>query len=434
MKRHFVNGLLIVCLFWGTAARAGEGLWQGFQDNLEMDARAITFVTKNDPADSSLNPGNRLIRFEDYCAELELRPDFFWAGESLLLSFKPRLNLSSGWWSADLDDSGQRSEARLFVNEWLARFQVSDSLFISYGRENLQWGPSYLYSPSNPFFRDNGRKNPKREVGGMEFARLVWLAGQSLTLSMIANTGRGRQDFGSLGFDESLALKLDYQGLEDYAGLILSFKQEQGARLGWFLGGPVNDALLLYAEGALTQGVYALYPPGQNAPRHQGMELLQKDETAWAPQVLGGLSYTLESGPTLTLEYTYYGPGYDEDEARAYYRLGQDSGRLFTTAGPWQRVAARNLGQALDPGLIFLWRNYLMFQARQGEIKDCLDLTFRYTANLDDGSGRFFFLADLYVGDHTQIFASLTTNHGDAESEFGLLLDSMIFCGVQYTF
>jgi hypothetical protein len=434
MPGVLVRGLVFILILGGGLARADEGMWQNLQDNLEVDARVMAFATKRDPADSALNPGNQFIRFEDYSAELELRPDFFLARESLFLSFKPRLNLSSGWWNADPDDSGQKSEARLFVNEWQARFQASESLFVSYGRENLQWGPSYLYSPSNPFFRDNGRKNPKREMGGMEFGRLIWLAGQSLTLSFIANTGRGRQNFGSLGFDKAAALKLDYQGLEDYAGLILSYKEEQGMRLGWFAGGPASDALLLYAEGAFTQGVHAFYPPGQNSSWHQGMELLKKHDSNWVPQVLGGLAYTFESGPTLTLEYTYYGPGYDDDEAKEYYSLGQKAGCLLVTPGPWQGAAARNLGQALDPGLVFLRRNYLMLQAWQGEIQDCLDLTFRYTANLDDGSGRFFFLADWYVGDHTQLFFSLTMNQGKKDSEFGLLLDSMVFCGVQYTF
>jgi hypothetical protein len=47
------------------------------------------------------------------------------------------------------------------------------NLYLSYGRENLQWGPSYLFSPSNPFFHDNGRSNPKKEIPGMDFARLV---------------------------------------------------------------------------------------------------------------------------------------------------------------------------------------------------------------------------------------------------------------------
>jgi hypothetical protein len=33
-----------------------------------------------------------------------------------------------------------------------ARLRLTECLFVSYGRENLQWGPSALFSPSNPFF------------------------------------------------------------------------------------------------------------------------------------------------------------------------------------------------------------------------------------------------------------------------------------------
>ena len=33
----------------------------------------------------------------------------------------------------------------MFVNEWLLRLRLYEGCFLSYGRENLQWGPAYLF-------------------------------------------------------------------------------------------------------------------------------------------------------------------------------------------------------------------------------------------------------------------------------------------------
>ena len=68
---------------------------------------------------------------------------------------------------------------------------MRENLFVSYGRENLQWGPSFLFSPSNPFFQDNGRRNTYLEVPGMDFGRLVFIPASAWAISFIANTGEG---------------------------------------------------------------------------------------------------------------------------------------------------------------------------------------------------------------------------------------------------
>ena len=124
----------------------------------------------------------------------------------------------------------------------------------------MQWGPSFLYSPSNPFFFDNGRSNPYMEVAGMDFARLVVVPHMLWTASFIANTDQGRNTLISTDpFKETYAVKIDYTGNQNYASLIVSQKDDKNT-VGYFGGWTVTDALLLYSEGSMRQGSDALYP------------------------------------------------------------------------------------------------------------------------------------------------------------------------------
>ena len=140
----------------------------------------------------------------------------------------------------------------MYVNEWLVRLKARDNLFVSYGRENLQWGPSFLFSPSNPFFQDNGRSNPFLEVPGMDFARVVWIPHSLWTASFIVNMDEGRNTLlGPDPFEKIYALKIDYTGRENYASIILSQKDYKKS-MGFFGGWTVSDAFLVYGEGVMT--------------------------------------------------------------------------------------------------------------------------------------------------------------------------------------
>ena len=57
-----------------------------------------------------------------------------------------------------MGDDTSESDTDAYINEWRLRFRVSDQFFLSLGRENLQWGPSLLLSPSNPFNSGNNRQ------------------------------------------------------------------------------------------------------------------------------------------------------------------------------------------------------------------------------------------------------------------------------------
>ena len=104
----------------------------------------------------------------------------------------------------------------------------------------------YLFSPSNPFFQDNGRRNTFLEVPGMDFGRLVWIPAAAWSFSFIANTDPGlNKDDRSRGISlqhPSPALRAYLHtkgGLHRQGGLCLADPFEEAGRRerSWLLRG-----------------------------------------------------------------------------------------------------------------------------------------------------------------------------------------------------
>jgi len=439
---------ILYLLFWPIFSMAQESssvmekvnkaespqLWDELSEGFEYSLRFLTFGTCQKAADSSQNPNNDFFQISRYSTELEIRPDLRLTFRRLDLSAKPRMNLEWNAWEDGRKEGDTDWDDDWFVNEWLARIRMTEKLFVSYGRENLQWGPSYLFSPSNPFFRDNGRSNPKQEVPGMDFARLVWLPAMSWTISFIANIDEGRQEFRFFEFDKIYTVKLDYSGQEAYASMILSHQESDRNRLGFFGGWTATDALLIYGEGTISKGTDALYPETANNPFGASMEEIDDQDLSLKGTILAGGSYTLEVGPTLTVEYVYNGTGYSDGEAKAYYQLRQAAADAYYLADPIQSLSKLTLSQTADPKLRFLRRNYIMFQHNHNDIWDVLNLTFRWTQNIDDSSGQFISIVECFVGDHIQLFSIGSVNSGSEDTEFGTILDYQWMIGLEYTF
>jgi hypothetical protein len=404
-------------------------------EHVAFDLRVLTYGIIQEPANSSQNPENDFLQIPHYLADLEIRPDLRLSIDPLELSVKPRMRLEFSYWQEGIRKGESKWVDDWYINEWLARLKLLPNLFVSYGRENLQWGPSYLFSPSNPFFRDNGRQNPYLEVPGMDFGRVVWIPGGSWTISFIANTDEGRNEItGPVPFEKTYALKVDYTGRENYASAILSYREGSKISLGFFGGWTVSDAILLYGEGVLRQGSEALYPQIDSSPFGASMQALHRDDHAIKPVLLIGGSYTFGTNGTLTLEYTYYSPGYSNSEADTYYSLRREAAHAIGLGGMISGLAQMTLGQTASTGLRFLRKNYAMIQYTQTNIKNKIDLTARWTQNLDDGSGQFTGLVTYYLGKHMELFSVGTATAGSKDSEFRTLMDYQWMIGVKYTF
>lgn len=405
-----------------------------FRERFSGRLNVLTYGTLTHAAASSQNPAYSFLDLPAHQGHLEVRPDLYMDLAPLDLSIKPRLRLHWQHW-----DEGDRTDEtdwdnEGYVNEWLARLSLSPAFFISYGRENLQWGPSYMLSPSNPFFDDNGRGNPKQEVDGMDFARLVWLPAMSWTFSLIANTDPGRQPDEKDDGEPTYALKIDYVGQISHGGLVVSDQKEDRPRLGCYGAVTATDALLVYAEAGLSRGTAALYPEANSGMFGADLESSRDQSDDLEILLLLGGAYTLELGPTLTLEYVYNSSGYDDEQAELFQQLKETAADTYLMGGALQGAAAGVLARTVDPGLRLLRRHYLMLQYSQNNIGDALNLVLRYTHNLDDNGGQFIAIAEYFIGDHFSLFSIGTVNSGPSDTEFGSIIARQWMAGVQYAF
>jgi hypothetical protein len=341
-----------------------------------------------------LNPDN-VLRIPTYQAAINPRLDLDLNVRQFELGVKPRFLYLWQRWEEGLPANQQDSRTEFYVNEWIARYRPIDELSLSYGRENLQWGPSKILSSSNPFNQNNGQNNPWLEVPGLDYARAVWIPNTTWTSSFIANTAKGRlgEPLGfeinanepSVNFKKSYALKGDWTGDGKYVSVIPSYREDTGYRVGFFGGWNVTDAVLLYTEGA--DGNY------------NGLQLQ-----------VGG-SYTFEGGMTVNLEYYHNGDGCVSKNIDRCFRDGDAS---FS-----------------DP---LVRGDYMLLQYSDHDIWDYLSVDIRLLNNFNDQSTQLTGIFEYEVGAHTQLYLVGTGYMGSRDSEFGSLLKYSLFGGVAYTF
>jgi len=195
--------LILVCLGCGLFAWADPVLtkdpglfpWLNYRYSVDV-LNTATFVK---PADSTANPGNDVLAVSQLTLGSQVRVNLNADAGPMSFLLRPRFNLQRESWDDGIRDGESDSDASGYINEWQARLSLYDKAFLSYGRENLQWGPAFLFSPSNPFTQNNGQLNPKGEVPGMDYAKLLWVPGGGWAASFIANVGEGRADISRNG-------------------------------------------------------------------------------------------------------------------------------------------------------------------------------------------------------------------------------------------
>jgi hypothetical protein len=351
----------------------------------------LSYGTLNDPVDDSvLNAGNQL-GISTWEAQLSVRPDIGLDLDRWHLSVKPRWSLAHRKWTQGFQDGRSDTSDEFYVNEWLARVMVTQTLFISYGRENLQWGPAYLISPSNPFIRDNGRDNPKTEVGGLEYARLLWIPHADWSVSFISNLDDGAHTFLSR-FNRKHAVKIDYTGFERYGSVIVSHEESGRDFMGLLAGWSYSDAMLLYTETGVRTN-----EPGQP----DGMDL----------DFLLGISYTFKAGPTLACEY--------------FYNENGKTGPIHQAFLP---------PDPADPDDILIRKNYGMLQLSEFKVRDRFNYVLRWILNLDDQSNRFIGMLEYELSDRWKVFGIGDLFNGGTDDEFGFLNRYSIQAGVQWSY
>src|SRR5574341_597629 len=390
------------------------------KQGLSYSSRALLFVDTQDPGHSTQNPDNAFLRLYRYSGEVHVRPDLFLESPYVSGLFKPRAMAYYRWWKDGVAAGETDSDSRFFVNEWRVQARPVSGLFLSFGKEKLLWGSSFLTSPSNLFFKDTEKTRPKNEIEGKYLVKILYLPNDVVTFSLISTTQRQEDD----GFRPLHALKMEVAGNNFLVSLIGYEQRESGSRMGSFGQWTASDSVIVYYDGIVKKGSDALYPE-QTPGNPFGAEFVKKYEDSnrlFFTTVAGG-SYTTLSGSTMTLEFLYNSEGYGDAEARAYYDLRKNASDHYFDATPLSGLSQKTLAESLTTGLPFLRRYYLMAQYQAREIKNVLDIILRYAYSIEEDAGAATTIVEWKLSDRMSLFnINNISTHNSKNTEYNALI------------
>jgi hypothetical protein len=235
-------------------------------------------------------PVNQTFQLAQRNRTAEARFNFKAESDALIISARPIV----------LAQGGTQNAREAYLSRWQVRLRAADTLSASAGRELLNWGPAQFRSPSSPFYFDNGRANPMRELSGMDAVKLAWTPDTGSTLAVVRIKGSGHAAVSPDPWRNTWLAKWDQRGTDWAMGLAVAQSGSHRVSVGLHGQYTLNDAWLLYGEagsGVRPGAVDAVQPTllGQKPPRHS--------------DVLLGAAYTLESGDSLYAELLRHGHG-----------------------------------------------------------------------------------------------------------------------------
>jgi hypothetical protein len=435
-RKRYRNYLLLCAalLAMPNAALAEEQLNQEAYDWFRSNTRLLLSGELQDPAHSSQNPDNAFLQLPGYSATMELRPDLFADTTYFNWSFKPRVTAAATWWRDGAPAGGQDSEARFFVNEWMTQVKPLNELFISFGKEKLLWGASFLVSPSNILFKDTEKANPKSEVEGKYLSRIVYMPSNSITIIGISETRR-EQDASGRSLSPIRAVKADILGGSSQVSVIGYAQQNERFRFGSYGQWTASDAVVLYYDGIVSKGNDAFYPEPDSAnPLGGGFTRRYEGSNRYFATVTAGGAYTFLSGESVSLELLYNAAGYDDADAESYYAFRRNASAQYFDDSALGGLSRLTLAGAMNTGTSFLRRWYLMAQVQKREIRNVLDVMLRYVRSLEERSGQVSAILEWQATKRLQVFSINTIAVGAQDTEFTSVLAKSFIAGIELHF
>ncbi|MBY0579157.1 MAG: hypothetical protein K2P57_08925 [Burkholderiales bacterium] len=336
-------------------------------------------------------PGRPLDRESE---TLDTRLDFKAEREGLKIAFRPVLLARQ---SRNIYGNPSRREA--YLSQWQARLEATP-WNLSIGRDLLNWGPAQFRSPSSPFYFDNGRSDPMRELSGMDNLKAVWTPDVKTTvyLARIVDSGHVSPD----PWKNTWLFKADHVS-EDWSGGIALV--DRGPFIGAHGQYTAMDALLLYAEASSYRRTNAL-----QSPADLSLPFSVLPRSPRRTDALFGAAWTFEDGKSINCEYLRYGHGFDSSGKRAF---------LARIASPAAAFAPPLLG-----------RDYLhlVLQSNLMESSGYWRLMFTHTDGSDELSG----YGEHALNGRTTLFALAVLPSGGAGREFSSLFSSSLTVGLRF--
>jgi len=354
--------------------------------------------------DSVLNPGNQVAGLPQRTDVAELRLNLKAENETVRLTARPIASVRE---LRNVFGTRQRSEG--YVSLWQLRVRAAENWNAAIGREVLNWGAGQFRSPSSPFYFDNGRSNPLRELSGMDAVKLSWTPDmqRSVNLARIVHSGYGAAQ-PDVWRDSWLA-KFDQRGDEWAYGVVTVKAPHLPAFYGAHGQMTINDELMWYGEVGSSAQAAALQSPPDIAQPFSVLAPSARRTTA-----LAGTTYTFEDGKSLSAEYLRDEHGYTSAQESAYFQ------RATTMPGMALGYAPRLLGRDY---LHLVWQSNLMESSGYWRMM--------VTHNVTDGGNEVGGYGEAALNPHLSAFAMAVLNNGNANQELSALFTRGITLGLK---
>lgn len=354
--------------------------------------------------DSILNPGNRVVHATTRSAVGELRLNLRAENETLRLTAR-----AIGAWREASEAFTKQPGGDAYFSQWQLRVKAAEGWHVAAGRDVLNWGAAQFRSPSNPFYFDNGRRDPMRELVGMDSLKLAWTPDRQSSASLVRLVGSGHGTVRPDEWRDSWLGKFDRRGDDWALGLVALKAPDRSAFYGAHGQSTLSDALLLYGETGSSTLPMALQSAAD--PRLPFMVWRESPRRA---STLIGLAYTLENGQSLNVEYLHEGHGYSAAQEAAYFL------RAAVQPGLALGRAPRLLGRDY---LHLVWQSNLMAETGYWRLM--------YSRNLTDGSSEIAGYGEMAVTSQLGAYALLVLPQGRADQEFSALLRRSVTLGLK---
>jgi hypothetical protein len=397
--RSIALGLLIVA----TTASAEESNWNTSWDGtLYGYMNGMTLRT-----DSVLNPANQIADLAKHTDTGEIRLNIKAESEGARFTARPILTARNQHKTAG---ATQKSEG--YLSQWQLRVRAAEGLNVAVGREVLNWGAAQFRSPSSPFYFDNGRSDPMRELVGMDTVKLTWTPDMQSSFTLARIVGTGRVAASSDEWRNTWLLKADQRG----DGYALGFVAAKAALNAAFYGAhgqvSIDDEMLLYAEMGSSEQLAALQSPADVAQAFSVLAASPRRNT-----VLLGATYTLPDGQSLTAEYLRDNNGYTTAQEAAYFTRAASSPLL---AGQALAMAPRLLGRDY---VHLVWQSNLMESDGYWRMM--------YTRSLTDGGGELGGYGETTLNERMSVFVTAVVSSGTSRQEASSLFSRSVTVGVK---
>ena len=417
---------LLGCITLGEAiscvAKGDEGL--RFSGSLSL----IGAGQHDELLDNSLNPGKKALDIPTDKFITEIRPSIKVKDDQMQIVFRPRVKAtySTGY----LTDTHHDTEVAIssWVTDAFLQWTLSPELIFAYGRQNYQWGPAEVASPSNRIFHETARERGiLYQPDGKNMARFNLSMGQNFsTVAMVEyeeNTDEApfmaEKTFSATGLVKP---EINWNGGVDYLGIVIGGREHWHPWVGEYFSikVPFLEGLAVYGDASQQSGSYAWYPKESalstgtlNAPPTTTMELAQSDNSSLYNFWVGGARYDFVGGSILRLEYIRHDAGYTTKERELL-------NRSFDSRDPNQRqLSPLNLSRFMHSGLELPGQEYWFSSLHSPEVFGITDLTLymRVLYAVADATASTYGSLEYQVGKSGTLSGSVLTTSGDKNGE-----------------